>query len=100
MKREHTGSALVVITRSSIRVGAYFQTAAKLPFVQKCTREQADRLLVIAMKESKVGRVDEFAITPDCKLVGSPAGRTMPRKKRAAFHASFRRHIEIRLTQI
>jgi hypothetical protein len=33
-----------------------------LYWTQACERDQADRLLVIAMKESKVGNVDEFAI--------------------------------------
>lgn len=33
-----------------------------LYWAQVCTRAQADRLLVIAMKESKVGAFDEFAV--------------------------------------
>ena len=33
-----------------------------LYWTQGCARDQADRLLVIAMKESKVGNLDEFAI--------------------------------------
>lgn len=33
-----------------------------LYWTQGCKRDQADRLLVIAMKESKVGNFDEFAI--------------------------------------
>jgi hypothetical protein len=33
-----------------------------LYWMQGCTRDQADRLLLIAMKESKVGTFDEFAV--------------------------------------
>jgi hypothetical protein len=33
-----------------------------LYWTQGCTRAQADRLLVVAMKESKVGRFNEFAV--------------------------------------
>jgi hypothetical protein len=38
---------------------------------QGCTRAQADRLLVIAMKESKVGKFDEFAIYRGVSLGGA-----------------------------
>jgi hypothetical protein len=38
---------------------------------QGCTREQADRLLLIAMKESKVGSFDEFAVYQGVNLGGA-----------------------------
>jgi len=40
---------------------------------QKCTRDQADRLLVIAMKESKVSTFDEFAIYDGVHVGGEQA---------------------------
>lgn len=45
--------------------GTYSRAALIHDFLywsQGCTRKQADRLLVIAMKESNVGKVDEFVI--------------------------------------
>ena len=45
--------------------GQYSRAAVVHDFLywaQPCTREQADRLLVIAMKESRVGTFDEWAI--------------------------------------
>ena len=38
---------------------------------QGCTRAQADRLLVIAMKESKVGKFDEVAVYRGVQLGGT-----------------------------
>jgi len=40
---------------------------------QKCTRDQADRLMVIAMKESNVGRFDAVAIYEGVHLGGERA---------------------------
>ena len=40
---------------------------------QKCTREQADRLLVIAMKESRVSTVDEVTIYEGVHVGGDKA---------------------------
>lgn len=40
---------------------------------QKCARDQADRLLVLAMKESEVGGFDEFAIYEGVHLGGKGA---------------------------
>lgn len=42
-----------------------------LYWAQPCTREQSDRLLVIAMKESKVGGFDEFLVYQGVNLGGS-----------------------------
>lgn len=44
-----------------------------LYWAQGCTRAQSDRLLVIAMKESKVGRFDEFAVYRGVDLGGGGA---------------------------
>ncbi|HEY7379023.1 MAG TPA: hypothetical protein VH542_10100, partial [Steroidobacteraceae bacterium] len=44
-----------------------------LYWTQKCTREQADRLLVIAMKESLVSTLDERAIYDGVHLGGERA---------------------------
>ena len=43
---------------------------------QKCTRDQADRLMVIAMKESNVGRFDAVAIYEGVHLGGEQAWLT------------------------
>jgi hypothetical protein len=42
-----------------------------LYWAQPCTREQADRLLVIAMKESKVGDFDEFLVYKGVDIGGN-----------------------------
>ena len=42
-----------------------------LYWAQPCTREQADRLLVVAMKESKVGGFDEWAVYNGVALFGN-----------------------------
>ena len=41
-----------------------------LYWAQGCTREQSDRLLLIAMKESKVGGFDEFVVYQGVNLGG------------------------------
>ncbi|WP_157256633.1 DUF1353 domain-containing protein [Methyloversatilis discipulorum] len=42
-----------------------------LYWAQGCTREQSDRLLLIAMKESNVGKFDEFAVYQGVNLGGA-----------------------------
>lgn len=44
-----------------------------LYWAQSCSREQSDRLLVIAMKESEVGRFDEFAVFQGVRRGGQRA---------------------------
>ncbi len=44
-----------------------------LYWTQRCTRDQADRLLVIAMKESGVGGFDEFVIYQGVDRAGGSA---------------------------
>lgn len=53
-----------------------------LYWTQGCTREQADRLLVIAMKESDVGSFDEFAIFKGVRIGGSSAWKSNARERR------------------
>lgn len=52
---------------------------------QKCTRDQADRLLVIAMKESNVGGFDAVAIYEGVHLGGEGAWRANADAKREGF---------------
>lgn len=46
-----------------------------LYWAQPCSREQADRLMLIAMKESAVGWFDEFAVYQGVNLGGGGAWR-------------------------
>jgi hypothetical protein len=50
---------------------------------QACTREQSDRLMVIAMKESDVGRFDEAIVYQGVKNGGASAWRENAREREA-----------------
>jgi hypothetical protein len=52
---------------------------------QGCTRAQADRLLVLAMKESKVGSFDEFLVYQGVNLGGGGPWNTNANERKAGF---------------
>jgi len=52
-----------------------------LYWAQGCSREQSDRLLVIAMKESKVGSFDEFAVYQGVSGFGATAWTSNAKEK-------------------
>jgi len=52
-----------------------------LYWTQGCSKEQSDRLLVIAMKESKVGSFDEFAVFQGVSGFGASAWTSNAREK-------------------
>jgi hypothetical protein len=54
-----------------------------LYWAQACTREQADRLLLIAMKESRVGSFDEFLVYQGVHLGGQGSWDANARERHA-----------------
>lgn len=52
---------------------------------QGCTKDQADRLLVIAMKESRVGKSDEFVVYQGVKIGGGKAWEENKAERKSGF---------------